>query len=129
MGSGTVGSLFALPFVYLLYPHGPGAQIAALGLVIVAALISVRPFATDHGDPGWVVIDEVAGTLLATIGLGLVPAAVAWFVFRVADIWKHRFPGVAAAETRLPGALGVTADDLVAGLYGLAAGWLVQSLL
>ncbi|MGZ8755006.1 MAG: phosphatidylglycerophosphatase A, partial [Acidimicrobiia bacterium] len=46
--------------------------------------------------------------------------------FRVADISK-RFPGVAAAE-RLEGALGITADDLVAGLWALAAGWLVQAL-
>jgi hypothetical protein len=26
----------------------------------------------------------------------------------------------------LPGSLGVTADDLAAGLYGLAAGWAIQ---
>jgi phosphatidylglycerophosphatase A len=51
-----------------------------------------------------------------------VPAVVALAVFRVADITK-RFPGVAQAE-RLSGATGIVADDLVAGLYGLAAGWL-----
>jgi phosphatidylglycerophosphatase A len=50
-------------------------------------------------------------------------------VFRLADIFKRRFPGVAAAEAKLPGAVGVLADDLVAGLYGLAAGWLLQGLL
>jgi phosphatidylglycerophosphatase A len=37
-------------------------------------------------------------------------------------------PGVAAAE-RLGGAIGIMADDVVAGLYGLAAGWLAQSIL
>jgi phosphatidylglycerophosphatase A len=51
---------------------------------------------------------------------------VAWFAFRAADIWK-RLPGVAAAE-RLPGSLGVTADDLVAGVYALGAGWLLTWL-
>ena len=76
-------------------------------------------------DPGWVVIDEAAGTFLATIGLGIPAAIVGWIVFRVADIAKKAFPGVAAAE-RLPG--GIMADDLVAGLYGLAAGWVVQSV-
>jgi phosphatidylglycerophosphatase A len=49
---------------------------------------------------------------------------VAFVVFRIADISKKP-PGVAAAE-RLGGALGVTADDLVAGLWALAAGWFVQ---
>jgi phosphatidylglycerophosphatase A len=70
-----------------------------------------------------VAIDEVAGALVALTGLSGAAWVVAWLVFRAADIWKA-VPGVAAAE-RLPGALGITADDLVAGGYGLAAGWLV----
>ncbi len=65
--------------------------------------------------------------MLATIGLGVPGALVAWVVFRVADIFKKAFPGVAAGE-RVGGALGITADDLVAGLYGLAAGWLVTAI-
>lgn len=121
-GSGTVGSVFALAIALLLRPWGIGAQLAALVLVVVAGLISIRPFAVDHGDPGWVVVDEAAGTMLATLGLAPGAAVLAWAVFRIADIQKHWFPGVAAAEKRLPGAVGVTADDLVAGLYGLAAG-------
>jgi phosphatidylglycerophosphatase A len=50
---------------------------------------------------------------------------VAVVVARLGDIFKV-LPGVAAAE-RLPGSFGVTADDVVAGLYGLAAGWLVAA--
>jgi phosphatidylglycerophosphatase A len=97
-------------------------------LVTAASLWSARPFAVKdgqgghkEGDPGWVVVDEAAGTLVATIGLGIPGALVAWLVFRVADIFKRAFPGVAEAE-RLPGSLGITADDLVAGVYGLLAG-------
>ena len=71
-------------------------------------------------------VDEAAGTFLAVVGLVGWGAAVAFVVFRVADISK-KFPGVAAAE-RLKGAVGITADDLVAGLWALAAGWLVQVL-
>jgi len=48
---------------------------------------------------------------------------VAVVVARLADIFKV-LPGVAAAE-RLPGAWGVTLDDVLAGGYGLAAGWLL----
>jgi phosphatidylglycerophosphatase A len=95
-------------------------------VVTAAGLMAVGEFA--EGDPGWVVVDEAAGTLLATIGLAPLPAVIAWVVFRVADIFKARFPGVSAAE-RLPGATGVMADDLVAGIYGLLAGWLVQFLI
>jgi hypothetical protein len=37
-------------------------------------------------------------------------------------------PGVKQAEA-LPAAFGVTMDDVVAGGYGLAAGWLVAWLI
>ena len=61
---------------------------------------------------------------VASIGLTVPAVLVAFVVFRVADATK-RFPGVAAAE-RLHGTLGITADDLVAGVWGLAAGWAFQ---
>ena len=72
------------------------------------------------------VIDEVAGTLIALIGLQGVGWVVALVVARLGDIYKV-LPGVPQAE-RLPGAIGITADDVVAGLYGLAAGWIVTGL-
>lgn len=128
LGSGTVGAAFALVLSLLLSRIGLWAQVVALALTVAASLVAVREFAAAEGDPGWVVIDEAAGTFLATLGLGGAAALVAWVVFRVADIFKRGFPGVAAAE-RIGGALGVTADDLVAGAYGLAAGWIVHALL
>lgn len=121
-GSGTVGSALALAVAYALAPVGWWAQAVAAAVVTGLALWSIRPF-TDEGDPGWVVVDEAAGMLVASIGLGGWPLLAAFVIFRIADITK-RLPGVAAAE-QLPGAFGVTADDLVAGVYGLAAGWLV----
>lgn len=125
-GSGTVGSLVALGLAWWLSTYGWWAQAIAAVLVIGLALWSIRPY-EDDGDPGWVVVDEAAGMLVASIGLGGWPLVVAFVVFRVADATK-RFPGVAAAE-RLPGARGILADDLVAGLYGLAAGWATLTLL
>jgi phosphatidylglycerophosphatase A len=124
-GSGTVGAAVALVVAWLLAPVGWWAQLAAALVVTGLALWSIRPF-VDEGDPGWVVVDEAAGMLVASIGLGGWPLLVAFVVFRIADITK-RLPGVAAAE-RLDGAVGITADDLVAGLYGLAAGWLVVAV-
>lgn len=122
-GAGTFGALLGagigLLMLVLEAPWwvGLSAAAAATGL----SLWSAAPFAEGGEDPGWVCMDETAGTLLALIGLGGVPWVVAVLVARVFDIVKVA-PGVRAAE-RLPGAVGVTADDLVAGLYGLAAGW------
>ena len=125
-GAGTLGALLAgglaLGLANLpVYVH--------LGTVAAAVLLSLwapRPFLREDPDPGWVAIDEVAGALLAVTALSGIAWVVAWAVARLADIFKV-LPGVGAAE-RLPGAIGVTADDLVAGLYGLAAGWLVVAL-
>jgi len=130
-GSGTVGAAVALAASLALGRVGWQAQAAAAVFVTALAVWSSSPYAGDHdqgGDPGWVVVDEAAGTFLATIGLVGLPAFVAWGVFRLADIFKRAFPGVAVAEG-LPGGIGITADDLVAGVYGLAAGWIVAMLL
>lgn len=127
-GSGTVGGALALAMSLFVHRWGWQAQGLATVIVVGLSLWSARPFSTiEDGDPGWVVVDEAAGTFVATIGLGGFPAIAAWVVFRAADIFKSVFPGVAQAE-RLPGAGGVTADDLVAGLYGLAVGWGVSLL-
>ena len=128
-GSGTVGSLFAAVLaLFIGSRYGWVAQIVATAIIIVLSVWSASRFVEDEGDAGWIVIDEAAGMFLALIGLSLWPGSiVAFVVFRAADIFKDRFPGVAAAE-RLPGAIGVTADDLVAGLYGLAAGHIIQIL-
>lgn len=130
-GSGTVGSIFALPLVWLLGQAGVWAQLVGVAVVSGASVWSASAFAhqteESDGDPGWVVVDEAAGTMLATVGLGFPFAVVALVVFRVADIFKNRFPGVARAEG-LHGGIGITADDLVAGGYGLAAGWMLQAI-
>ncbi len=128
-GSGTIGSLFAAVIaLFIGSRYGWVAQVVATAVIVLLSVWSARRFVGDEGDAGWIVIDEAAGTFLALIGLGLWPGSiVAFVVFRAADIFKDRFPGVAAAE-RLPGAIGVTVDDLVAGLYGLAAGYIVQIL-
>jgi phosphatidylglycerophosphatase A len=75
--------------------------------------------ATGIKDPQFVVIDEVAGQLVALIAVPL-----AWktflaslILFRVFDIVKP-FP-IRRLE-RLPEGIGIVVDDLGAGLYGLA---------
>ena len=123
-GAGTFGAAVAVAIAIPLLD-----QPAYVGAIVAVAFIGISlwasaPFA--NGDPGWVAIDEVAGTLVAVIGLSGGAWVVALVVARAADIFKI-LPGVPAAE-RLPGAIGVTADDVVAGLYGLAVGWVLMGL-
>jgi phosphatidylglycerophosphatase A len=125
-GAGTFGAALAAGVgLVLLATDAPWwvTLLVAAGAT-AASLWSAAPFAAGGADPGWVCLDETAGTLLALVGLGGWPWLIALVVARLADIFKV-LPGVHRAEA-LPGALGVTADDLVAGLYGLGAGWLAS---
>ncbi|MFZ1919904.1 MAG: phosphatidylglycerophosphatase A [Terriglobales bacterium] len=93
-----------------------GASLVTL-FGIPAATVVAR--ATGVKDPQFVVIDEVAGQLVALIGVPL-----AWktflaglILFRVFDILKP-FP-IRRLE-RLPEGTGIVVDDLGAGVYALA---------
>jgi phosphatidylglycerophosphatase A len=92
------------------------AAVAITLLGIPAATRVVR--ATGIKDPQFVVIDEVAGQLVALIAVPL-----AWktflaglILFRVFDILKP--PPIRQLE-RLPEGIGIVVDDLGAGLYAL----------
>lgn len=122
-GAGTLGALVAVGIGLVALPAPWWVDLA---VAAVATALSLWATADEAADPGWIAIDEVAGTLVAMIGLTGLPWLVAVVVARVMDIVKVA-PGVAAAE-RLPSPWGVTGDDLVAGLYGLAVGWLVAAL-
>ena len=121
-GSGTLGSAVGLAACMLVGAMGWPWQLLLAVLLAGLSVWASHPFSDD---PGWVVIDEAAGAALAVVGLGTAGAVAGWVVFRIADIWKRGFPGVGWAEG-LPGGWGVTGDDLVAGVYGLAVGWIVQ---
>jgi phosphatidylglycerophosphatase A len=71
----------------------------------------------NEKDPQRVVIDEVAGVLIAmgmVRGAGLWPAVLGFALFRLFDITK---PGpIRRAERLPPVGFGIMADDLVAGI-------------
>jgi phosphatidylglycerophosphatase A len=76
-------------------------------------------------DPTSVVIDEVAGMLVALIAA---PAGLAWvgllfFLFRVFDVWK---PYPIDRLQGLPGGWGIVADDVLAGVYAAVLGRLAH---
>lgn len=125
-GAGTFGAALAAVIGVFLWQAPWWIDLLAALIAIGLSLWASAPFAEGNSDPNWVVIDEVAGTLVALIGLQGPGWFAALVVARLGDIYKV-LPGVPEAE-RLPGAVGITADDVVAGLYGLAVGWIVTGL-
>ena len=118
---GTAGTLVAVPFGYLmtagLVAH-PIDQFAVLALVALVAIWSAGVTARRFGlkDPGQIVVDEIAGYLVAVALLppGWLTLAASFVLFRLFDIAKP--PPCRWAEG-LPGGVGIVADDLLAGLY------------
>jgi len=125
-GAGTFGAAVAALIGWALWSAPWWIDLGVAVVAILVSLWAAIPFAKDGADPNWIVIDEVAGTLVALIGLSGPGWIVALVVARLGDIYKV-LPGVPQAE-RLPGTVGITADDVVAGLYGLAIGWIVTGL-
>jgi phosphatidylglycerophosphatase A len=127
---GTVGSAVGV-VVFLATRHlDPAWQITLIGVVTVvgvwASTVAARHF--DREDPGHVVIDEVAGQLVtyALLDLTWIGVTLGFLLFRVFDIIK---PWPAGRLEHLPGGWGIMADDLMAGIYGWLALWLVISVL
>jgi phosphatidylglycerophosphatase A len=112
----TWASLVTLA-LWLLWAPAGGLLLPAIWIVVVL----LGTFAADRAerlyghDDGRVVIDEVAGSLLAVAGftprLGI--ALAAFLLFRLFDIAKP--PPIYQLQA-MPGGLGVMADDLAAGL-------------
>ncbi|WP_025898974.1 phosphatidylglycerophosphatase A family protein [Sneathiella glossodoripedis] len=121
---GTMGSLAALPFGYLIMELGGQLLLLqAIVLVFVLGIWSTHVYVTKTGrqDPGEVVIDEVAGQWLPLLIAGANPIyyILAFLLFRVFDILKP-WP-ISWMDKNIKGALGVMADDILAGLFALGA--------
>ena len=130
-GPGTWGSVAAVllwgAFARGLHPSQIVLFLALIAGIILSVAIGV-PAATlsaresGRHDPGFVVIDEVAGQWIAL--LGSPPdwrhALIALVLFRLFDITK---PFPARQLERLPEGWGIVFDDVAAGLYawGVAA--------
>lgn len=118
---GTVGTVGALPLWFALRGGGPWAFALAALVVTAVGVWAGGVVARTSGleDPQVVVIDEVAGVLVAfaaapPTALGFV---CAFALFRLFDVTK---PFPARAAERLPSGLGIMADDVVAGLQAAA---------
>ena len=124
---GTIGSLAGLPLAWGLQHLPLWGQVAAavLGFLVGIPICAAGARLLGSGDPGAVVFDEIAACSIVFL---LVPftwrTAVAGFVlFRLFDIWK---PWPARRLERLPGGLGIMADDVAAAVFSAASLWLID---
>jgi phosphatidylglycerophosphatase A len=106
------------------------ATLLALTLSIALGIPAASVAARESGrkDPGFVVIDEVAGQLIALIAItpDWPHALLALLLFRFFDILKP--PPIRRLEG-LPEGLGIVVDDLGAGIYALICVQLISHLL
>lgn len=134
---GTFGSAAGLAVFAAVRASGSTfVEIAVIGVLFAVGIWSAAVAERYFGrvDPGPVVMDEVAGMLitLAFLPVTLTGAIVGFLIFRVFDVIK---PWPSGRFEKLPGGLGVMADDGMAAIYGnlvmraliwmTPAGWLV----
>ena len=114
---GTFGSAAGL-LLWAILPVSAGVQaVVIVGLFLIgswSAGVAERHF--GRTDPSQVVLDEVMGMLITLFlnPVGWVGAAGAFLLFRIADIIK---PFPSDRFERLPGGVGVMADDAMAAVY------------
>ena len=135
-GPGTYGSISAVLLWYAAaHVFAPARYTLALATQIAATLITligirastITAREANREDPGFIVIDEVAGQLFALV---MCPpdwshAALALLFFRLFDIWK---PWPIRRLEALPAGTGIMLDDVAAGLLALLTGLLLSYL-
>ncbi len=134
---GSFASFTCLALWWLLYLLGLWSSFETKGLAIAListiGVIAVSRLLTQHPgieeDPGFVVIDEWAGMLIALYFVtepSPVSLLLAFALFRLFDILK---PGPVRWAEAIPGAWGIMADDLLAGLLAASVYYFARGFL
>ena len=118
---GTFGSLVGVGIFLLLSRTVAGLVVAIVAVTFAGIWAGSRTEKlAGRKDPGKVVVDEVAGQLIATLPLAffanwsIASVMVSFVLFRFFDIVK---PYPANRLQDLKGGAGIMFDDLVAGVY------------
>lgn len=122
VASGTVGSLFAVLFVFVPGFYSP-VVLLTLSIIFffVGIIVSNRMMQRYGEDPSVVVIDEVIGVWISLFIISMfgynniiLVSVLSFVTFRVFDILKV-FPG--NYFDKMNSGLGIMMDDFVAGVY------------
>jgi len=125
---GTFGSLLSVGIFLLFTQILAGSSLIAVVLLFILAVTFAGIWAASRTeelsgrkDPGKVVVDEVAGQMIALLPVALFSlqpltrgVIVSFILFRLFDIFK---PYPASRFERLKGGYGIMCDDLAAGAY------------
>jgi phosphatidylglycerophosphatase A len=123
---GTAGSLAGLIIAIVLSyygGYGRGTLLLLTAILLAPGIWAADVVAkqTNQTDPHIVVVDEVIGqwiTLAGAATFNWKTWLTAFVLFRLLDVWK---PAPARQLENLPGGWGIVADDVMAGLYGALA--------
>ena len=128
LAPGTVGSLVGAGLCIPLLRLGWPLHLAATALLTVVAVVASGRAAVELGqaDPPQVIVDEIVGMWFAALALrpDLYDLGAVFLLFRIFDVVK---PAPLPRLERLPGGLGIVADDVAAGLLARVAWWLLQA--
>jgi phosphatidylglycerophosphatase A len=113
---GTFASLFGAALLYVFPFSSLSGNIIFVVSFIFVSIVSINWLKSEAKDPGYIVIDELAGMCVTMAGhKPTILNVVAGFVFfRIFDIVKP-FP-ISKAESLKEG-YGVMADDVIAGIF------------
>jgi phosphatidylglycerophosphatase A len=132
-GPGTYGSVAAaLLWFAAAHAFHPTPATLTLATIVVAILITtigipastITAHEANRKDPGFIVIDEVAGQLVALIATrpDWKHALLSLVLFRFFDIFK---PWPIRKLEALPEGTGIMLDDIAAGVFALLAALLL----
>jgi len=120
---GTFGTLAGIPCFYYLSQLAFPLQLLSLMTIMFLSFWAAEEAGKIYGeaDDGRIVIDELIGYLVAVAFLPFSwPTALLGFLwFRLFDIIKP--PPANWFDRQMKNGVGVTMDDIVAGVYALAA--------
>jgi phosphatidylglycerophosphatase A len=139
---GTAGSIVGAAIGAVCLAASPWVLAAVAAVATLCGTLAIR-HATgmswrgaekgEHDDPGWIVIDEIAGQMIALLALprlSWIGVALAFALFRLFDIAK---PGPVGWADRSGGAAGVMGDDVLAGIAAAllvaAAHWMAPRMM
>lgn len=125
---GTFGTLVGFPLFWLIYYYSFQTQLIIIFALFLFGIYVCEKTGKDLGvsDHGAIVWDEIVAMMLVlTIAhLHLLMCLLAFFLFRLFDIWKP-FP-ISYFDAKLKNGFGVMFDDLLAAIYSMASFLLIS---